>query len=228
MNRVSIIFLHILFINFFFISCKAKNQSESLNQEESPQSSETINFRALAQTDSISFEKRLSYAAQSIIDPSIIYDPSYKSIPYPNGDVAANRGVCTDVIIRAYRVLSIDLQQLVHEDMKANFSLYPNLKMWGLKATDKNIDHRRVPNLQVFFKRKGVEKSISNKLTDYSSGDIVVWKLPNGLLHIGIVIDKKMKDGTPIVVHNIGRGQVAENVLFAWDIIGYYSYQGTI
>lgn len=172
------------------------------------------------------FYKRLSNAAIELTKDKVIYDPSYVKIPYPNGDVPAGRGVCTDVVIRAYRKLGIDLQKEVHEEMKANFSKYPNQKRWGLKTTDRNIDHRRVPNLQVFFSRKGVVKKITDKAEDYLPGDIVTWDLGGGITHIGIVIDRKSADGKrPLIVHNIGRGQVAEDCLFSFKITGHYQYK---
>ncbi|NOU60693.1 DUF1287 domain-containing protein [Marinifilum caeruleilacunae] len=170
------------------------------------------------------FQQKLSDAAKEIINQEVIYDPSYFAIDYPNGDVPADRGVCTDVVIRAYRLLGIDLQKEVHEDMKANFSLYPN--NWGLKTTDKNIDHRRVPNLMTFFERKGSVKEKSGKPQDYLAGDIVCWDLGGGITHIGIVIDQMSKDGKrPLIVHNIGAGQVVEDILNRYAIIGHYSYQ---
>lgn len=169
------------------------------------------------------FANRLSDAAISIINPEIIYDPNYFSITYPNGDVQADRGVCTDVIIRAYRKLGLDLQKAVHDDMSTNFSLYP--KNWGLSTTDKNIDHRRVPNLMTFFSRKGVEKPMSHNASDYLPGDIVCWNLGGGITHIGIVINEKSMDNERfLIVHNIGSGQVAEDILFLYKIIGHYSY----
>lgn len=171
------------------------------------------------------FFKKLSNAAIELTKDKVIYDPSYVKIPYPNGDVAPDRGVCTDVIIRAYRKLGIDIQKELHVDIKANFSKYPNQKRWGLKTPDRNIDHRRVPNLQVFFSRKGTVKTISNKASDYKAGDIVTWNLPNGMTHIGIVIDRKSKDGKrPLIVHNIGGGQVIEDCLFSFKITGHYQY----
>lgn len=171
------------------------------------------------------FFKRLNQAAIDLTKDRVIYDPSYVRIPYPNGDVPADRGVCTDVIVRAYRKLGIDLQKEVHVDMKANFSKYPSQKRWGLKSTDTNIDHRRVPNLQVFFSRKGTVKKITNNADDYKPGDIVTWDLPNGMTHIGIVVDRKSKDGKrPLIVHNIGRGQVVEDCLFSFKITGLYQY----
>ncbi len=166
----------------------------------------------------------LSDSALELTKQKVTYDPSYFSIDYPNGDVPSDKGVCTDVIIRAYRKIGIDLQKEVHEDMKANFSTYP--KIWGLKTTDKNIDHRRVPNLMTYFKRKGAEKPISDKANDYLSGDIVCWNLGGAITHIGIVVDKKSKDGKRnLIVHNIGGGQVLADCLFDYKIIGHYRYE---
>lgn len=170
------------------------------------------------------FYLRLSDAAVELTKTRVIYDPAYKSIPYPNGDVAPDRGVCTDVIVRAYRKLGIDLQQKVHEDMKTNFRKYP--QRWGLKRPDTNIDHRRVPNLSTFFTRHGEKLTVTNKPEDYKPGDMVTWILDNGLDHIGIVIDRKSRDGKRyLVVHNIGRGQVAEDCLFNWKITGHFRYK---
>lgn len=166
----------------------------------------------------------LSECALELTKQKVTYDPSYFSIDYPNGDVPSDKGVCTDVVIRAYRKIGIDLQKEVHEDMKANFSFYP--KIWGLITTDKNIDHRRVPNLMTFFKRKGAEKPISEKATDYKLGDIVCWNLGGAITHIGIVVDKKSRDGKRnLIVHNIGGGQVLEDCLFKFKIIGHYRYK---
>lgn len=165
----------------------------------------------------------LSTAALELTKQQVSYDPSYFSIDYPNGDVPANKGVCTDVIIRAYRKVGIDLQKLVHEDMKANFSHYP--KNWGLKSTDKNIDHRRVPNLMTFFSRNKASVTITQNPKDYLPGDIVSWSLGGGLTHIGIVVNKKSNDGNRfLIVHNIGGGQVLEDCLFSYKIIGHYRY----
>lgn len=165
----------------------------------------------------------LSKAALELTRDEVIYDPSYVPIAYPNGDVPAHRGVCTDVVIRAYRKLGIDLQQLVHEDMKKNFDRYP--KNWRLKAPDTNIDHRRVPNLMVFFARKGTVLKITHDPADYRPGDIVCWDLGGGTTHIGLVVDRRSPDARrPMIVHNIGAGQVLEDVLFAYRIIGHYRY----
>lgn len=170
------------------------------------------------------FAKKLCNSAFQLTSQKVKYDPSYFTIPYPNGDVPKDKGVCTDVIIRAYRALSIDLQKEVHEDMKANFKLYP--KTWGLKHPDKNIDHRRVPNLMVFFTRFGTIKTISDKASDYIPGDIVCWNLGGAITHIGIVSDKKSTDGKRYqIIHNIGAGQVLEDCLFSYKIIGHYTYK---
>ena len=167
---------------------------------------------------------KLSTAAIEITKQKVIYDPSYFSIKYPNGDVPSGKGVCTDVIIRSYRLIGIDLQQEVHEDMKEHFKLYP--KIWGLKKTDKNIDHRRVPNLMTFFKRKGNSLPITLKAKDYLPGDIVSWSLSGGLTHIGIVVNKKSIDKKRYLIsHNIGAGQVIEDCLFSFNIIGHYRYK---
>lgn len=170
------------------------------------------------------FAKKLSDAAISITKDKVTYDPKYISIPYPNGDVPKDKGVCTDVVIRAYRKLGIDLQKEVHEDMKRNFSLYP--KTWGLKKTDTNIDHRRVPNLQVFFTRNGKSLGISEKASDYKTGDLVTWMINDKLPHIGIVTHKKSADGKRnLIVHNVGAGQVLEDCLFQYNITGHYIYK---
>ncbi|OVE82123.1 DUF1287 domain-containing protein [bacterium K02(2017)] len=169
------------------------------------------------------FNQKLVKAALERTTFNITYDPSYFSIPYPNGDVPKDKGVCTDVIIRAYRQLNIDLQKLVHQDMKNNFSLYP--KIWRLLKPDSNIDHRRVPNLMVFFKRFGKTLEISKKAKDYLPGDIVTWDLGGGITHIGIVVDQKNKKQTRYkIVHNIGSGPQLEDVLFDWEITGHFRY----
>lgn len=173
-----------------------------------------------------SFLLDLSDAALESTLHEVVYDPAYVKLDYPGGDVPADRGVCSDVVIRAYRVLNIDLQKDVHEDMAANFKLYP--KKWGLKKTDTNIDHRRVANLMVFFTRKGKSLPVSDRAADYTPGDIVAWDLNgNGLLHIGIVTYDKSEDGKRNkIVHNIGAGHRNEDVLFSWKIIGHYRYFG--
>ena len=171
-----------------------------------------------------SFYENLSDSTLELTKQKVIYDPSYFSIEYPNGDVPSDRGVCTDVVIRAYRKVGIDLQKEVHEDMKQNFEKYPN--NWGLTRPDKNIDHRRVPNLMTFFTRKGEVKPITNKPLSYLPSDIVCWNLGGGITHIGIVVDKKSADGERnLIVHNIGGGQVLADCLFDFRIIGHYRYE---
>jgi uncharacterized protein len=170
------------------------------------------------------FSRRLADSALTLTKQLVVYDPSYFRLQYPNGDVPADKGVCTDVIVRAYRKLNIDLQKEVHEDMKENFSLYP--KIWGMKAPDKNIDHRRVPNLMTFFKRHGEVKTLSRDGSDYLPGDIVCWNLGGGITHIGMVSRQLSADKKRyLVVHNIGAGQVLEDCLFSHKIIGHYVYQ---
>jgi len=170
-------------------------------------------------------ENKLVSAAKERLNHFIIYDGSYESIPYPNGDVHKNKGVCTDVIIRSYRTLGIDLQQLVHEDMKANFDEYPN--NWGLKKPDSNIDHRRVPNLEKFFQRKGKSLVVSKNSSDYQPGDLVTWLVSNNLPHIGIVSNiKSSRDSNRYkIIHNIGLGPKLDDMLFNYKIVGHFSYK---
>jgi uncharacterized protein len=171
----------------------------------------------------IDFYEKLSEAAIELTQQKVIYDPGYYTVDYPGGDVPSDRGVCTDVVIRAYRKVGIDLQLEVHEDMESNFRLYP--KNWGLSHTDKNIDHRRVPNLMTFFERKGETLAISVKSSDYFPGDIVCWDLGGGITHIGLVVNRKNKDNSRyLIVHNIGGGQVLADCLFEFRIIGHYRY----
>jgi hypothetical protein len=169
---------------------------------------------------------KLVAAAEAQIGVTLGYDPAYRPIAYPGGDVPRATGVCTDVVVRAYRDgLGIDLQALVHRDMKRAFSSYPRL--WGLAATDPNIDHRRVPNLRTFFERQGAALPIGQQVADYRPGDIVSHKLPDGRPHIGIV-SARLDDATrhPLMIHNIGRGAREEDILFAFDITGHYRFAG--
>ena len=160
-------------------------------------------------------------AARRQIGVTVGYDPAYRKIGYPGGDVPKESGVCTDVIIRALRdARKVDLQKLVHEDMKANFAKYP--QQWGLKRTDPNIDHRRVPNLQCFFKRKGWSLKTTKTASDYEPGDFVTVIVGGRLPHIMIVSDKKAADGTPLVIHNIGSGTKEEDCLFTYPLTGHY------
>jgi uncharacterized protein len=152
-----------------------------------------------------------------------VYDGSYVRIPYPNGDVPEDRGVCTDLIVRSYRALGIDLQQLVHEDMMRDFAAYP--QYWGLPGPDSNIDHRRVPNLETFFRRAGAALPVSPDPAAYRPGDLVTWRLPGNLPHIGVVTDRRTPDGKrPILAHNIGSGPELEDMLFAFPISGHFRY----
>ncbi|MBA9074744.1 hypothetical protein GGR22_002917 [Flavobacterium gossypii] len=170
------------------------------------------------------FSERLSDAAITLTKDKVTYDSSYFSIKYPNGDVPKDKGVCTDVVIRAYRKLGIDLQKEVHEDMKQNFSKYP--KNWGLKNTDTNIDHRRVPNLQVFFTRFGKSLKVTDAAADYKTGDLVTWMIGERMPHIGIVTNRKTSDGKRnLIVHNVGAGQVLEDCLFKYKITGHYQFK---
>ena len=169
------------------------------------------------------FAERLSEAALELTLEEVVYDPGYYSLAYPGGDVPEGRGVCSDVIIRAYRALGIDLQEKVHEDMAANFSEYPSL--WGLGRPDPNIDHRRVPNLMRFFDRYGQVLDISSEAADYRPGDIVCWNLGGAITHIGIVVNRPSLRWEGFqVVHNIGAGQVVEDCLLDYRIIGHYVY----
>lgn len=151
------------------------------------------------------------------------YDPSYVAIAYPGGDVPDDRGVCTDVVIRAWRQIGLDLQVLVHEDMRANFGQYP--RIWGLRSTDRNIDHRRVPNLQKFFSRRGAALPVSDRARDYRPGDLVTWMLPGNLPHIGIVSDRQAGAADrPLILHNIGAGTQEEDILFKYPVTGHYRF----
>ncbi len=167
-------------------------------------------------------EKIVNGAKQEVID-CVRYDASYVSIPYPNGDVPGDRGACTDVVIRALRAGGYDLQALVHEDMRRNFRLYP--KKWGLTAPDSNIDHRRVPNLMVFFSRFGETLPNRTDSESWQPGDIVCWDLNgNGLTHTGIISDVTGDRGFPLVIHNIGPTTAQTDCLDSWKVIGHYRY----
>lgn len=171
------------------------------------------------------FGLRLSAAAEERATHWVIYDAAYERISYPNGDVSPSRGVCSDEVVRAYRLLGIDLQQRVHEDMRRAFQAYP--KRWGLKAPDANIDHRRVPNLATFFTRHGKSFRPSTNGADYKPGDVVAWALADGRPHIGLVTERKSADGKrPFMMHNIGLGPQIEDMLFDLTVTGHYRYQG--
>ena len=171
------------------------------------------------------FGLRLSAAAEERATQTVVYDGAYVRIAYPNGDVPADRGVCSDEIVRAYRLLGIDLQRLVHEDMARAFGAYP--KRWGLPGPDSNIDHRRVPNLAAFFTRAGARLNVSAVGRDYKPGDVVAFVVAGHLPHIGIVTERWSSDGQrPLIMHNIGRGPQIEDVLFTLTLTGHYRYGG--
>ena len=200
-----------LILLFFAISCKSNN-TVSIND---------ITHKIPA----TSLSKEINLLMQNLeaqTELTKTYNPAYVTLKYPNGDVPINTGVCADVVVRALRATNIDLQKEVHLDMNKNFSVYP--KRWNLKTTDKNIDHRRVANLMKFFERKQKSIDITKNTNDYKAGDIVAWKLNNGLLHIGMVYNGASEDGTPLIVHNIGSGTKVADVLFQWEIIGHYRW----
>lgn len=173
------------------------------------------------------FLRRLVAAAVERAQHVVRYEPAYVEIPYPGGDVPGDTGVCTDEVIRIYRAVGIDLQKEVHEDMKKNFSEYPRIGAKPAKRPDANIDHRRVPNLMVFFSRKGETPAITDRAEDYSPGDLVTWDLGGDVPHIGIVVDQKSPaSGRHLIMHNIGQGPKIEDALFSWKITGHYRYFG--
>jgi len=173
--------------------------------------------------DEENFYTKLAAQAEKRLLANVTYDGSYRAMTYPMGDVPAHIGVCSDVVIRSYRGVGIDLQERVHRDMKKHFAAYPT--KWGLKKPDTNIDHRRVLNLMTFFKRAGAALPITDAPADYRAGNIVAWDLADGLTHIGIVSTQVSKEsGNPLIVHNIGAGPVLEDMLFEYKIIGHYRY----
>jgi len=187
----------------------------------------------VAQSNSISelrrreFLQHLIAAAIERTHHVVRYDPAYVRISYPGGDVPADTGACTDEIIRSYRSVGVDLQKEIHEDMVRNFDLYPRRWRWVLSRPDPNIDHRRVPNLMVFFARKGESLPLSGRADDYAPGDLVTWDLGGGVPHIGVVVDQESaKSGRYMIVHNIGQGPRMEDIMFNWKITGHYRYFG--
>lgn len=174
-------------------------------------------------TSAIPNNPDIAAAAQAQVGITMRYDPAYRRLPYPGGDVPVELGVCTDVVVRALRLArGMDLQSLVHEEMRANWSAYPSQRIWGLSKPDPNIDHRRVPILMTYFRRAGYGRVPTRKASDYLPGDIVAWDLGRGVLHIGIVGSRVSASGTPLVVHNIGAGTRVEDILFRFAIIGHY------
>jgi uncharacterized protein len=173
------------------------------------------------------FLQKLVAAAIERTNHHVRYDPAYVRISYPGGDVPADTGVCTDEVIRSYRAVGVDLQKEVHDDIVANWTAYPHDRRWQEAHPDTNIDHRRVPNLGVFFRRNGETLPIMSAAADYSPGDLVTWDLGGGIPHIGIVVDRKLTSTDRyMVVHNIGAGPQIEDVLFSWKITGHYRYYG--
>lgn len=170
------------------------------------------------------FLDRVARAAEARTRVRVVYDPAYVRLDYPMGDVADDRGVCIDVVIRAYRAVGVDLQVEIHEDMARAFSAYPNL--WGLSGTDRNIDHRRVPNLETYLARQGAELTASEAFEDYLPGDIVTYRLPGNLPHAAVVSSRRARDGAPLIVHNIGLGPRLENRIFEWPVHRHFRWTG--
>ncbi len=175
---------------------------------------------AVVRAESVPDGAAIATAARTQVGVTTSYDPSYRRIAYPNGDVPIDTGVCADVVVRALRGIGIDLQSEVNADMRAHFSAYP--ANWGLSKPDRNIYHRRVPNLRRWFQRKGWSLVVSDDSADYLPGDRVSWTRPNGRPHIGVVSSRRAASGRPLVVHNIALGAREEDVLFAWTITGRY------
>ena len=213
-------FLAIVFL-FSAISCHSNRQS--IAQTKDAVFPAMVEKPKLAAITSDEIKKLLESAVEQT-NLTKGYDPNYVVIPYPNGDVPIEKGVCTDVVIRAFRKAGVDLQKEVHEDMQSNFAVYP--QKWSLKSPDTNIDHRRVPNLQTFFTRKGKSLPITKVSDDYKPGDVVAWDLDGkGMTHIGIVSNAYNETSKRyLIIHNIGGGAQSEDVIFDWKIIGHYRY----
>ena len=211
---------YVLFLVFFIsLTLACRTDSTNTHQTFSPAAEKP----KLAEINSNEIRKLLE-SADGQLNLTKSYDPNYTVIPYPNGDVPIEKGVCTDVVIRAFRNAGVDLQKEVHEDMTANFSAYP--ARWGLKSPDKNIDHRRVPNLQTFFTRHGKSLPVNENPADYKPGDVVAWDLDGkGMTHIGL-ISNLWNEPTHrySIIHNIGGGAVIDDKVFDWKIIGHYRY----
>jgi uncharacterized protein YijF (DUF1287 family) len=210
-----------LLVLFLTVACQTNFQSTAQTKETAVSiNSEKPKFAEI-ESDAI---KKLLESAVEQTTLTKKYDPTYVVIPYPNGDVPVEKGVCTDVVIRAFRRAGVDLQRAVHEDMTKNFSVYP--KKWNLSKPNTNIDHRRVPNLQTFFTRQGKSLAITDKADDYKPGDVVAWDLDGkGTTHIGLV--SNFYDAATkryLIIHNIGGGTRAEDVIFDWKIIGHFRY----
>ena len=203
---------HFVMACCLLVSC---DQDAGPNQVRNPGVSE------IQSTNSEILSSSIASEARSQIGKTTSYDPSYVGLSYPGGDVPLEKGVCTDVVVRALRgAVGLDLQKLVHEDMKIEFSAYPNI--WGLKKPDPNIDHRRVPNLKTYFNRRGFSLPVTQRADDYMAGDLVTCTVGRNLAHIMVVSDKKTSDGVPFVIHNIGSGTKEEDRLFEFPITGHY------
>jgi len=215
-------------VRFFSISLIFSSIACQTNWQSTAQLKETVFPTAAKQTKVVEINsdeiKKLLESAVEQTNLTKTYDPAYTVLPYPNGDVPMEKGVCTDVVIRAFRRAGVDLQKEVHEDMKPNFAVYP--KKWNLKSPDTNIDHRRVPNLQTFFTRRGKSLPITNNADDYKPGDVVAWDLDGkGMTHIGLVSNQFNETTKRFsIIHNIGSGTQSEDVVFDWKIIGHYRY----
>jgi len=201
-------------------ACSSRADDSSASVKRAPQTptSSGLTRKPISQIPEI---KKAVDSAIEQTQYTVEYDASYARLAYPNGDVPRERGVCADVIVRAFRNAGVDLQKEIHEDMSRHFAAYPN--KWGAHKPDSNIDHRRVPNLMTLFERRGKAVPITNKTSDYMPGDVVAWELYNHLLHIGLVTDAVSRgSGGYLVGHNIGEGAKIEDVLMAWKIIGHY------
>lgn len=210
------------FLTFALILVVACQQQVAHTRTPPKPPEEQTEVRALPVNSSPNL-KRLIDGAVEKVGVTTSYDPSYQKLQYPNGDVPIETGVCSDVIVRSFRKAGTDLQKEVHEDMKGNFSAYPT--KWGLKGTDANIDHRRVPNLQTYFSRKGKQVATTGSADTFMPGDVVTWDLGGGIDHVGLVVNVWHKPSQRyLIVHNIGAGTRMEDVMFAWKITGHYRY----
>ncbi len=219
MMKTILAFLFLTATLLLVVSCQ--QQSARTRPQLRPPEQET-EVRALAVNSSPALKTVIDGASDQI-GKTTSYDPSYQKLDYPNGDVPIETGVCSDVIIRAFRKANVDLQKDVHEDMKGSFPAYPT--RWGLKSPDSNIDHRRVPNLETYFARKGKSQPITNRSEDFQPGDLVTWDMGTGQDHIGMVTNVWYKPSQRyLIVHNIGAGTRMEDVMFAWKITGHYRY----
>ena len=206
--------LLLVFLILFFVGCR-----EELSEE----AKQAVPKPALELIENPSIRGVLTNAREQL-NVTRKYSQDYFTLDYPNGDPPLETGACTDVVIRAFRSAGVDLQQEVHEDMKANFAQYP--KIWGLQRPDTNIDHRRVPNLQTFFTRKGRSIPVSLRPETYEPGDVVSWDIDGrGMTHIGLVSHLwNERTRRYLIIHNIGGGVMAEDRLFARKITGHFRY----